>query len=327
MSPREPVPPSEDPAVQQFTRYLEGEKNASPHTLSNYTRDIGQFTGLQWGLAARPPFAWNTVDRFGARRFLVHFQKAGCKPSTSRRKLSSLRSFYRFLVREELVELNPFSGVELPKRAKRLPRLLSAVEVGKLIDAPARVAKAESVGASPRDKLWIEYACARDTALLEVLYSSGARISEVVGLTDRYVDILSGVIRVRGKGKKERLCPLGGPAVRALQAALELRDRYRTVMGLKGPGPAVFLNRQGGTLTARSVERMMKKYLLAAGLDPKHTPHSLRHSFATHLLDAGADLRSVQELLGHASLSTTQIYTHVSVDHLKKVYDEAHPRA
>ena len=327
MSQQDTAPPLQDPSLLQFVRYLEGEKNASSHTLTNYCRDIGQFVDLQWGAGSKAPHPWQTVDRFGARRFLVHFQKNGCKPSTSRRKLSSLRSFYRFLMREELVEVNPFSGVEMPKRAKRLPRLLSSAEIGRLVEAPIRTAKAELAKAHPRDRLWIEYACARDLALLEVLYSSGARVSEVVGLTDRYVDILSGVIRVRGKGKKERLCPLGGPSGRALQAAIELRDQYRVVMGSKGSAPSVFLNQKGGALTARSVERMMKKYLMVAGLDPSYTPHSLRHSFATHLLDAGADLRSVQELLGHASLSTTQIYTHVSVEHLRKVYDEAHPRA
>lgn len=168
---------------------------------------------------------------------------------------------------------------------------------------------------------------ARDTAILELLYSTGMRVGELAGLTDEQVEYLSGVVKVRGKGKKERLCPFGRPAHRALRAAVESRDRFRLLLGKKGAAPALFLNRHGGRLTTRSVERMVKRYLPDAGLNPNISPHALRHSFATHMLDAGADLRSVQELLGHASLSTTQIYTHVSVERLKEVYEQAHPRA
>lgn len=322
MSSQATTPASDDSHLLDFVRYLEAEKHASHHTVTNYVRDILQFTRTMWGEEVTPPYAWREVDRYAARRFLVSIQKAGRSPATTGRKLSSLRSFFRFLVREEVVPANAFTGLILPKKGKRLPKLLSVSEVVRLLEAPSRM-ESESEETSA----WSEYAVLRDAAVLEVLYSSGMRISELVGLTDRQIDLVSGVARVRGKGKKERLCPLGEPACSALQAALETRDTLRASMGLKGAAPAVFMNKNGGSLSARSVERLMKKYLVAAGLNPALSPHALRHSFATHLLDAGADLRSVQELLGHASLSSTQIYTHVSVERLKKVYEEAHPRA
>jgi site-specific recombinase XerD len=168
---------------------------------------------------------------------------------------------------------------------------------------------------------------ARDAAILELLYSTGMRINELATLPEDRLDLLSGVARVWGKGKKERLCPLGSPAIRALKKNLELRENVWLLEGRRGARSPVFLNKSGGAISPRSIERMMKKYVLFCGLNAELTPHSLRHSFATHLLDAGADLRSVQELLGHASLSTTQIYTHVSVERLKEVYQLAHPRA
>ncbi len=247
-------------------------------------------------------------------------------PATTGRKVSSLRSFYKFMAREEYVGINPFSGLLVPKRIKRLPNVLSVTEVNRLLQAPARAPDAAPEGDSKPDG-WSEYARWRDTAMLEVLYSTGMRISELAGLSDEQVDFLSGVVRVRGKGKKERLCPFGRPAHRALRTAMEKRNLFWLALGKKGVPPAVFLNRRGGRLTTRSMERLMKKYLASAGLNPGISPHALRHSFATHMLDAGADLRSVQELLGHASLSTTQIYTHVSVERLKEVYEQAHPRA
>jgi integrase/recombinase XerC len=316
-----------DPRVRDFAQYLQAEKNASPHTLSNYLRDIGQFAHLTWGEAARPPYRWKEVDRFGARKFLVHFQKSGRQPATTGRKLSCLRSFYRYLLREGHARANPFSGLLLPKRGRRLPKVLSEVEINRLLESPARAASTAGAAASPKEKPWSNYAVARDTAILETLYSTGMRIGELASLTDGRVDLLSDVVKVRGKGKKERMCPLGRPAVRALRHAMELRDALPAVQGRRGPGLPLFVNRRGGPLTPRSVERLMKTYLRAAGLNPELSPHSLRHSFATHLLDAGADLRSVQELLGHASMSTTQIYTHVSVERLKQVYQQAHPRA
>ena len=312
---------SVDPALARFCTYLEHERNASRHTLLNYRIDIDQFIRLTWGEAAHPPFAWGTPDRFAARRFLVEFQKRGSRPATTARKLASMRSFYRFMVREGITDQSPFGGLRAPKAGRPLPEVLSVAEVLRLIESPARCLRRDHPDA--REGAEAHYAMLRDTALLEVLYSTGGRVSEIAGLRERDVDLLSGVVKVRGKGRKERLCPLGNPACRSLRAMLAAG----TVRWGGGRDRPVFRNLQGDALTPRSVERNLKRYLAEAGLSSRFSPHDLRHSFATHLLDAGADLRSVQELLGHASLSTTQIYTHVSVERLKKVYNDAHPRA
>ncbi|MBU0679522.1 MAG: tyrosine recombinase [Verrucomicrobia bacterium] len=317
----------EDPCVSHFLQYLEGEKNASRHTISSYLLDIRQFALHIWGDDAKPPFRWAEADRFAGRKFLVYFQKLGSSPATTGRKLSSLRTFYKFLVREEYVRINPFRGLLLPKKAKRLPTILSIAEVTRLLEAPRMMAGEMKKEKDAAKRAWQTHALSRDVALLEVLYSTGMRVSELTGLRDSDIDLLSGVVKVRGKGKKERLCPLGGPASRALQKAIEERDAYRVANGRGGRAEGVFLNHKGGRLTTRSVERLTKKYLSFSGLNTEWSPHTLRHSFATHMLDAGADLRSVQELLGHASLSTTQIYTHVSIERLKEVYEAAHPRA
>jgi integrase/recombinase XerC len=316
-----------DPCVEHFVQYLEGEKNASEHTISNYLIDIRQYCEVVWGEDARPPYKWADADRFTARKFLVFFQKLEMAPTTTGRKLSALRSFYKFLLREEYVEQNPFSGLSLPKKGNYLPQILSTTEVVRLLDAPAKFDEQQLPSSNPKIKLWREYMVVRDAAILELLYSTGMRINELVTLPEESIDLLSGVARVRGKGKKERLCPLGSPAERALKKNLELRENVWLLEGRRDVRSPVFLNKGGGSISARSIERMMKKYVLFCHLNAELTPHSLRHSFATHLLDAGADLRSVQELLGHASLSTTQIYTHVSVERLKEVYRLAHPRA
>jgi integrase/recombinase XerC len=274
------------------------------------------------------------VDRLAARGFLVALQKEGLSASSLQRKLSSLRAFFRHQVREERIPVNPFAGLSGPKRPRTLPRVLSVQETARLLEAPRAVAartaetRRSARDLKPRQKASADYAALRDTAILECLYSTGCRISELTGLGDDRVDLLSGVVKVRGKGRKERLCPLGAPASRALESSREARDRLFPIRGRAAAAARpVFVNLDGGPLTPRSVERSLKAYLVEAGLNPALTPHALRHSFATHLLDAGADLRSVQELLGHASLSTTQIYTHVSVERLRKVYDDAHPRA
>lgn len=317
---------ADDPAVAQFVRHLRAERNASDHTLAGYLSDIRQFCAQLWGEDVAPPFPWKSPDRFAARRFLASFQKAGRAPATARRKMSSLRSFFRFLVREGLVKDNPFVGLQQPKARRRLPQVLSPGEVLRLLEAPARLREEARAAEKSGTGRFADYAALRDTAMLELFYSTGMRIAELCGLTDARLDLLSGTALVRGKGKKERFCPIGRPAAKALQAALDARDGWLAHLG-RERAPSLFVNKSGGRLTPRSVERSFKKFLAAAGLDPAMTPHAMRHSFATHMLDAGADLRSVQELLGHASLSTTQIYTHVSVERLKEEYGKAHPRA
>lgn len=317
---------AKDIAVTRFLRYLEAERNASRHTTGNYFLDIRQFALIAWGAQPGAQPDWASVDKFAARKFVVQLQKQSASPATIGRKISSLRSFYKFLVREDLARTNPFADLPAPKRSKRLPNLLTTAEVERLLQAPAQYrAEALESESDPGRRAWIEYSALRDAAILETLYSTGMRVSELADLDGRNIDLLSGVIKVRGKGNKERFCPLGRPAVKALAEALKAR---KTVMPLRAADQdmPLFLGHTGRKLTSRSMERMLKRYLARANLNPRISPHALRHSFATHMLDAGADLRSVQELLGHASLSTTQIYTHVSVERLKKVYNEAHPR-
>jgi integrase/recombinase XerC len=327
MKERRPWSPADDPRIAHYLLYLENERNASKHTQAGYLNDIVQFALATWGPDASPPFPWENADRFAARRFLVGFQKDGLTATTTNRKLSSLRSFYKFMEREDLLSSNPFDGLTGPKKAKNLPQVLSVDETKRLLEAPGKVWKRLEPDLTAKERAGAEYAFLRDVALLETLYSTGCRISEVIGLTDRNLDLLGGSIVVRGKGRKERLCPLGNPACKTLREAIRRRDTLFPSVRREREGRRVFFNLRGGALTTRSAERLLKRYLMEAGLNSDITPHALRHSFATHLLDAGADLRSVQELLGHASLSTTQIYTHVSVEHLKKAYDEAHPRA
>lgn len=288
-----------DRYLEKFLTYLKVERNASPHTVLNYQLDLMR---LQRFLGGSPD--WAVVDAVAIRRFLADRRAQGAAKSSVARQLAAIRSFFRFLCREGYVAHSPAAGLSGPKRDRKLPMFLGIPDVIKLLEAPA--------GA--------DLASRRDRAILEVLYSTGIRVSELVGLRVQSVDLLGGVAKVAGKGKKERLAPLGTPAVQALHHYLEGRDRAT-------PGDPVFLNAAGGRLTDRSVRRVLGKYLRHAAIQQRVSPHTLRHSFATHLLDRGADLRSVQELLGHASLSTTQIYTHVTTERLKAVYAKAHPRA
>ena len=328
-APPEPLPNRSDAAgdarVVRFVAYLRAERNASEHTVSGYVQDIGQFAAFVWpGDGEKPPFRWEAPRHEQARAFLVAFHRSGWSPTTTRRKLSSLRAFYRYLEREGLVPANPFEGLRGPRLGRHLPAVLGVKEVEALLAAPlAALAalRARHGAVAPVS----EYAALRDTALFEALYSTGCRISEIAALTWGDIRFSQGTTVVEGKGRKQRLCVLGGPACRALQALRAQADAlWPDAATDRSP---LFLNAQGGPLTPRSIERQMKKWLKAAGLPPEITPHKLRHSFATHLLDAGADLRSVQEMLGHASLSTTQIYTHVSIERLKEEYGKAHPRA
>jgi integrase/recombinase XerC len=314
----------DDPWVRGFVAYLESERDASRLTTREYLRDIGQFALFTWDAECASPHAWGEVDRFAARRFLVAFQKQDCAPRTVCRKLASVRSFYRYLQREGLLEVNPFSGLHGPKLDRTLPDVLSVEEVDRLLAAPCAMLKRledERGVVTPQ----VRYGYLRDAALFELLYSTGARISEAMGLTNRMVDAVAGVAQVHGKGKKERLCVLGRPALEALRTALDAAEKLWP--GAHDGAAPLFCNQKGDGLSSRSAERLMKRYLIEAGLNQSFTPHALRHSFATQLLDGGADLRSVQELLGHASLSTTLIYTHVSVERLRRAYQSAHPRA
>lgn len=293
--------------VAEFLAYLRAERDASPLTIRNYSADIA---GFRCWLEEKTQQScdWTRIDPFALRAYLVHLTERRFDRATIHLKMSALRSFFKWLVRTGRIQQNPLSGLSLPKKTRKLPRFLTLQQIEALLDAPRADKNPKNAPA-----VW------RDKAILEVLYSAGLRIHELVQLNDDDVDLLGEVVRARGKGKKERLAPLGAPAVEALQTYLQARQR--------ASGGPLFVNRFGGRMTPRSVQRMLKKYLLAAGLDPSLTPHKLRHSFATHMLDAGADLRSVQELLGHANLSTTQIYTHITPERLKKVYEKAHPRA
>lgn len=313
------------PRVSRFMAHLAAERNASPHTVSGYLQDIGQFVAFIWPDEPSEGYDWSAVDRNQARQFLVAFHRGGCAPSTTRRKLAALRAFYHYLIRESVVSRNPFAGLRGPRLTHALPMVLNEGQVEVLLAAPVKELAALRANAGNALTPEAAYARLRDAAVLELLYSTGVRISEGAGLRFGQVDLDSGVARVCGKGRKERLCVLGRPALAALRLALDTAEQVWP--GATDRDGVLFRNLQGGPLTPRSIERHLKHWLAAAGLPEGITPHKLRHSFATHLLNAGADLRSVQELLGHASLSTTQIYTHVSIERLKEVYRNAHPRA
>lgn len=287
--------------ADRFLNFLEAEKNASPHTIKNYRSDLREFFEfLGDGGSLRD------INYLAIRKFLAFLKEKEDLKSTMSRKLACLKSFFKYLTREQLVEANPASSIVTPKRDKKLPSFLEINETERLIEAT-------------RGEAW---EMKRDCAILETLYSSGIRVSELVGLDIHDVDLLSGLLKVRGKGKKERIVPVGSCADRAIK---DYRDSLPN--GLDHKTTPMFINRSGTRLTDRSVRRIILKYARKAELQKKVSPHTLRHSFATHLLDRGADLRSVQELLGHEHLSTTQIYTHVTAKRLREVYNQAHPRA
>jgi tyrosine recombinase XerC len=290
---------------ERFLRRLDQERNYSPHTLRAYRKDLAEFVAFLGPEASRLP----AVTHVQLRSFLAHLHGRRVGKRTIMRKLAALRSFYKFLCREGTVRTNPMLSLRTPKQDKRLPNVLSVEEVARLLGT-----------ASGNDS-----AALRDRAILETLYSSGMRVGELVSLKVSDVDFFAEVATVMGKRRKERLCPLGSYALKALKAWLARRGISR----VRAPQcrEPLFLSLRGTRLTARSVARMFARRLAEANLSPRASPHTLRHSFATHLLDRGADLRSVQELLGHASLSSTQIYTHLSAERLKQVYDKAHPRA
>jgi len=305
-----------DELLRRFVRYLMAERNVSPHTLTSYSSDLVQLVSTKWGGEAAPPFDWKAYSEADARSFLLTFANDGSKASTIQRKLASARTFFRFLQREELVLDNPFTLLKGPRKARTLPRVLSVDDVARFLARPQR---------DFAEGLLDEMSCLRDTAMFEALYSTGCRISEMTAVDWGEIDFVRGTVIVEGKGSKERLVILGRPALDALR---RLREKMASVdPALVHDAAAVFVSDRRRRILPRFVERRMKRYLAEANLPLDLSPHKLRHSFATHLLDAGADLRSVQEMLGHASLSTTQIYTHVSVERLRDEYAKAHPRA
>ena len=314
-----------DSSLEKYLIYLKSERQASKHTIYNYLLDIKQFSMIVLNvLVEEKSVDWKNIYVNDIRMYIIEAQNLGCSKRSLSRKISAIRAFYKFMQREDIVENNPLSGIHPPKMSKPLPKYLSIEEIDRLLLSPAAYWKEALETGHAKTEANAVLAETRDTAILEIIYSCGLRISEAIGLNIGNMDTLGGTIKVKGKGKKERLCLLGRPAVRAIRKYLRIRKNWTS---FSRPVSPVFINKDGNRLTARSFQRFFKTYLMKAGLSPDYTPHKLRHSFATHLLDAGADLRSVQELLGHESLSTTQIYTHVSAEHMKNIYRKAHPRA
>jgi len=298
--------------IADFERYLRVEKNASVHTCRNYLNDVREFDRfLQQGYSGNVTDV-REVSNLVIRAYLAFLSKKNRKSSQSR-KLSCLKSFFKYLVREGVLEQNPAQSVRTPKREMHLPRHMSVDDVFALLD-------------SVPDETLLQ---TRDRAILEVLYSTGIRVSELVGLNRGGLELPCGILKVTGKGRKQRIVPIGEKAVRCLESYLSRSEGVcKKYYPVRSPETIpVFLNARGGRLTARSVARVVDKYIVSCGLHRNISPHAIRHTFATHLLNAGADLRSIQELLGHASLSTTQRYTHLNVDALMEIYDKAHPRS
>jgi site-specific recombinase XerD len=288
-----------------FLEFQATEKSASPRTLANYRDAIAVYK--RW--RGEKFTTWRDADPDDFRDYLFALMKQGFKRSTIRLRFAALRSFYKYLVLRRGLGRSPVAEVQLPKPERGLPVVLTIAQIDELLNLPLR---------TPSGKAKLTWLPLRDAAILELFYSSGLRISELISLDVRDIDFIGETVRVTGKGSKERIVPIGGPALAAIQ-------RYRTDAAVVS-GP-LFLSSHKTRITQQSIDLILKKYLKLSSIPFKISPHKLRHSFATHLLDAGADLRSVQSLLGHASLSTTQIYTHVTKERLKEAYDTAHPRA
>jgi site-specific recombinase XerD len=295
--------PQRDRLLDAFFDHLEIERNASPRTLVNYRHALKEFRSV----IPEPGWKDLTADHF--RRYLFTMSKNGIAKPTQRLHFAAMRTFYRFLMERHGLATNPLKLVQLPQLDRKLPVVLTAKQVVELLEAPLKVEKQKQA------PTWMPL---RDAAMLELFYSSGLRLAELVSLDVASIDVFTESVRVLGKGRKERIVPVGQPALEAIQ-------KYRQAANVHA-GP-LFLSKLRKRLTPLNIWLAIKRYLPHTSIPLNVSPHKLRHSFATHMLDAGADLRSVQALLGHASLSTTQIYTHVTVERLKKVYDEAHPRA
>lgn len=299
--------------IGRYMHHLEFERNASPHTLRNYHSDLEQFRQFVAGANAEQTVLISQIDPLIIRSYLSHLHQKERKKTSVARKLSALRAFFKFVCREQALPGNPAAEVSSPKLPKTVPRVMSEEETNTFLD---RLAREAELG---------EPAVLRDRAILELLYASGLRVSELVSLNLESVQMSERMLRVRGKGRKERVVPFGSKAENALTQYLPAREKILQQARLKSS--ALFLNHRGSRLTTRSVGRIVKKYVAAMGPNTSVSPHSLRHAFASHLLTEGADLRAIQEMLGHASLSTTQKYTQVSIQQLIEVYDKAHPKA
>ncbi len=335
------------PIIEEFMRYLLDERHFSPYTSRCYGVDLRQYAEFlteELNITAGRPQELQALERAlarsngrgapsqdvvatltpatiteamlkmdvnGIRKFLEHLSQQHYSPATMARKIATLRSFHRWLEKRGLIAENPMLLIRTPKQSKRLPKAIDVEQVEKLLSAPDDTSL---LGA-------------RDRAILETLYSTGIRVSELVGINRGDIDETGAALIVRGKGRRERIVPLGSHALIALRHYAGILDAEQNGSQGRDPAAPLFINKHGGRLSTRSVRRKVSKYLTQAGLDPNISPHTLRHSFATHLLDNGADLRSVQELLGHQSLSTTQVYTHLTAQRMRDVYDDAHPRA
>lgn len=297
-----------DTLIENFEHYISIEKNLSLHTRRNYLSDLNQFK--EFLEREYPKIRYEAIDNTIIRSYLGFLYKKNKKSSIAR-KLASLRTFFKFLLRAGVLKKNPASLVSTPRLEKHVPSFLSIDETFILLKMPDDTTP---VGI-------------RDKAIMEILYSSGVRVSELVEMNEGDLDLNLGIIKVMGKGRKERIVPIGSKAIEALNHYLETKKRRSKIPLSSSLNPPVFLNPRGGRLSTRSVARIINRYIEQCGLLKNISPHSLRHTFATHMLDAGADLRAIQELLGHVSLSTTQKYTHVSLDKLMEVYDKAHPKS
>jgi integrase/recombinase XerC len=318
---RSPNTEVRDKWIHKFLAHLATDRGASAYTQRNYRQALTEFA--RWHLAERQASpAWDKLQRDDFRNYLRHLGRHNLSRAATQLRFSALRTFYKFLMRQGAVELLPIKNLSMPKLEKRLPKFLTVQQMKDLLGAPLKLLEAQKPRQGPGRPVSAA-ACLRDVAVLETIYSCGLRVSELCGLRAEDIDWSERLVRVRGKGKKERLVPIGEPAWKAIQ-------NYWGVLKQPPSGPAsVFFaeTKRAAPLRPLQLSRRLKQYLVIAGLDPGLTPHKLRHTYATHLLDAGADLRSVQELLGHAHLVTTQVYTHVTTERLKKAYDAAHPRA
>jgi integrase/recombinase XerC len=310
-----------DKWITKFLVHLATDRGASVFTQRNYRQALTEFA--RWHVDERKsPAAWDQLQRDDFRSYVRFLGRNKLSRAATQLRFSALRTFYKFLIRHGLVETTPIKNLSLPKLEKRLPRFLTKQQMEDLLAAPAKLFESRQEKKGPGRPISAEV-CRRDVAVLETIYSCGLRIRELCGLRVEDIDFNEQIVRVRGKGKKERLVPIGGPALKAI-------DNYwaQLLEPPVGAQPVFHADTtRAAPLSPLQISRRLKTYLVIAGLDPHLTPHKLRHSYATHLLDAGADLRSVQELLGHAHLATTQVYTHVTTERLKKAYDAAHPRA